>query len=184
MKYMRVVVLASVMAGLILAGNLAQPRAAQGQQMTPVPTPPAPGQPAFPPGADFTNVWTWQSDAHQLVQQLAKAEKDEEKRELRKKLIDVLNQQFDARIEQQTKELAELEKEITRLRDVLEKRRDAKEKIVERHLEQMILDAQGMGWNAPGHPGIPGYGPMGGNFDFARPGQQRTPSAAPKAPRR
>jgi hypothetical protein len=80
------------------------------------------------------------------------AKKEDERREIRKNLMEVLNQQFDVHIKQQQKELDDLEKQISKLKDVVKKRLDAKSTIVERRLEQLVQDAEGLGWNAPGGP--------------------------------
>jgi hypothetical protein len=95
-----------------------------------------------------------QSESAQLAHQYVEAKKEDEKREIRKHLTEVLNQQFDLHIKQQQKELDDLEKQIAKLKDVVRKRLDAKSTIIERRLEQVIQDAEGLGWNAPGgqHP--------------------------------
>jgi hypothetical protein len=93
-----------------------------------------------------------------LARQYAKAEKEEDKKEIRKKLADVLGKQFDAQMDHQQKELVELEKQIASLRSLLKKRQDAKTAIIDRRMEQLIQDAEGLGWRAP-----PGLQP-GANF--------------------
>jgi hypothetical protein len=86
--------------------------------------------------------------AHDYVQ----AAKEEDKKELRKKLTDTLSQQFDAHLQQQQKELEDLEKKIASLRAVLKKRQEAKAAIVERRIDQLVQEAEGLGWTAPGSP--------------------------------
>ena len=44
----------------------------------------------------------------------------------------------------------ELEKQVAKLKAVLKRRKDVKENIVERRLEQLVQEADGLGWNAPG----------------------------------
>ncbi|HLJ94077.1 MAG TPA: hypothetical protein VKU02_12900 [Gemmataceae bacterium] len=97
---------------------------------------------------EFTN--RGQPRSTDLARQYVAAEKQEDKRDIRKKLSDALSQQFDAHIKQQQKELEDLEKQIANLRSVLQKRIGAKSTIVERRVEQLIQDAEGLGWNAPG----------------------------------
>lgn len=84
-----------------------------------------------------------------LARRYVKSEKEEEKRELRKQLSESLNKQFEQHVKQQQKELEELEKQIAELRSMLRKRQEAKTTIVERRLEQLIQEAEGLGWNAP-----------------------------------
>src|SRR5438876_3917501 len=93
-----------------------------------------------------------QVESVQLAHQIAKAENDDDKRELRKKLTHVLDQVFDGHLKEQQKELDDLEKQVARLKKLLSKRREAKETIVERRLEQLVQDAEGLGWNAPNTP--------------------------------
>jgi hypothetical protein len=98
-----------------------------------------------------------QQDASQLAQKYIKTEKEEEKREIRKQLNDVLNKQFEAHLQQQKKELEELEKQIENLRKILQKRQDAREKIIERRFEQLVQEAEGLGWSVPGSHGPGAY---------------------------
>jgi len=88
--------------------------------------------------------------SQELAHQYAKSEKEDEKKETRKKLTEVLDRQFDLHLKEQQNELDELEKQVAKLKAVLRKRKDAKENIVERRLEQLVQEADGLGWNAPG----------------------------------
>ena len=69
-----------------------------------------PGQAIYPPPL--------QSAPAQFAHQYVEAKKDEEKKEIRKKLTDALGQQFDVHIQQQQKELEDLEKQIAALKTV------------------------------------------------------------------
>ena len=115
------------------------------------------GQPNYviqelaPGGAGFF-VPGSQDQSGDLVQQYVKAEKEEDKKEIRKKLADALGKQFDAHMEQQQKELATLEKQINDLKNILKKRQEAKTTIIDRRMDQLIQDAEGLGWTAPGSP--------------------------------
>ena len=117
------------------------------------------GQPVTPtapeaPQWDGNYFFKWQqaqSQTGKLTQQYLKAQKAEEKQEIRTKLKDVVNRLFDVRMEQQKKELESLEKELADLRALLKKRQDARAAIVDRRIDQLIEDAQGMGWNASGY---------------------------------
>ncbi len=117
---------------------------------------------------------TYQSETHTLAQQYAKATKAEDKQEIRKKLSEALVKQFDANVEHQQKELVDLEKQIADLRALLKRRQDAKSTIVERRLEQIIQEAEGLGWTAPGTAAPRGM--MGG---FSRPATIPAPVANP-----
>lgn len=163
------------------------PRPAAGQQSVPSTAPPGAGRssgPAAPPGATTFGGFapqyvpatsTQESTAiKQLAQQYAKATKDDEKKDIRKKLFEALGQQFDELAEQQQKELEDLEKQVTALKALLKKRHDARDAIIDRRLEQVIQDAEGLGW------GTHQPGPRGNSFaprtiyePVANPGLQR-----------
>jgi flagellar motility protein MotE (MotC chaperone) len=96
--------------------------------------------------------------ASKLAKQYVTAEKEDQKKEIRKRLTDSLAKQFDQHVQQQQKELENLEKQIASLRTVLKKRQDSKTSIVERRVEQLILEADGMGWNVPSTPSAPRAG--------------------------
>jgi flagellar motility protein MotE (MotC chaperone) len=95
-------------------------------------------------------------ESRKLAQLYVKAEKEEDKKNIRKKLADVLAKQFDAQVERQQKDLADLEKQIASLKALLKKRTDAKTTIIDRRMEQLIQDAEGLGWAVPGNYGFPG----------------------------
>jgi len=107
---------------------------------------------AFLRGPANDKQYALQVESVQLAHQIAKAENDDDKKELRKKLTQVLDQVFDGHLKEQQKELDDLEKQVARLKKLLSKRREAKETIVERRLEQLVQDAEGLGWNAPNAP--------------------------------
>lgn len=136
---------------------------------SPAPTPYPQGVPS-PAGPGGFYVFADQgSEATQIAQRYAKSEKEDEKRELRRKMEDTLNKQFDQHMEQQQKELKELEKQIEHLKATLRKRQDAKDTIVKRRIEQLINEAEGLGWTSPNTPrggfgGAGGRGGLGGGF--------------------
>jgi hypothetical protein len=70
----------------------------------------------------------------------------------------LLAKQFDQHVQQQQKELENLEKQIASLRTVLRKRQDSKTAIVDRRVDQLLLEADGMGWNVPSTPSAPRAG--------------------------
>jgi hypothetical protein len=116
----------------------------------------------------------------QLARDYVKAEKEDAKKDLRKKLADSLGKQFDQHLQHQQKELDDLEKQIASLKDVLKKRVAAKNDIVERRIEHLIREAEGLGWNAPGSPRVPhGNNFFGGHTPVPKPEKSLT---APRGP--
>jgi hypothetical protein len=162
MKPVRVLMFVSIGIGAmtcaVVFGQSAPEQAKQ--PLRPLPTvttaPPGPGyvvQELAPAGPNwFAPV---QDQSSQLAHEYFKAEKEEDKKEIRKKLADALAKEFDAHMERQQKELADLEKQINELRKLLKKRQEAKTAIIDRRMDQLIQDAEGLGWNAPGSPHQP-----------------------------
>jgi Spy/CpxP family protein refolding chaperone len=171
-KRLLVATLASGLALVGVAAAFQQPAMAPaGQQGVGVFTPYA-----QTPG---TNVWYGSSshnEAYKLAQQYMKAEKEEDRRELRRKLNELLSQEFDQQAKRQQKELEELQAQIDQLRSIMQKRRDAKSGIIERRIEQLVQEAQGLGWNTPPTPRPNLY--MGG-FGSAPSGYAPPPVAPP-----
>jgi hypothetical protein len=149
--------------GLLLAGTLIWVVVSAAQSQTPggVTRPGGPGEWGKTPLSNRAldreplnsdtkfSPYSVQSQPAQLAKQYVKAEKDEEKKEIRKKLTEFLTQQFDQHLQQQQRELDDLEKQIASLRAVLKKRLSSKTAIVERRFEQLVEDAEGLGWNTP-----------------------------------
>src|SRR5579862_6587976 len=146
--------------GLMVAGGVAcsWAIAQQPQQTQPVPPTPAMAPINVPPQAYTTqSTFTFggssaDPQAAKLAKQYVKAEKEDEKKEVRKKLSDLLAKQFDAQAQRQQKELDELEKQIATLKATLKKRADNKTNIIDRRMDQLIQEAEGMGWNVPNTP--------------------------------
>lgn len=162
MKAVRMVVLGFLMVGALTWVGVSAAQVPSGQ------APPTPGVPTTTrlasPNSYFQGMRPaghpdqLQARIAQLAQQFVKETNVDKKKEIRGKLTEALGQQFDQRIQQQQKELEELEKQVASLKAVLKKRLDAKPAIVDRRIEQLLQEAEGLGWNAPGSPRLPGGG--------------------------
>jgi hypothetical protein len=73
---------------------------------------------------------------------------DEARGKLKTTLADVIQKNFEVRHEIRRREIAELEAQVKRLRDLLEKRKQAQKNIVDMRLHQFIGAADGLGWDA------------------------------------
>lgn len=82
------------------------------------------------------------------LREYAAAEEDDKRSELRSKLSGALQQQFEIRQRMRDRDIAALEEQIKRLRELFEKREAAKDRIVEARLDQLIRAAEGLGWDA------------------------------------
>ncbi len=179
--------------GFVLMGVFSWVAVSEGQVPSVTPANPTPVQPgtAFPvpaPAAGTPNVyggWNFRysrpssQESVQLAQQYVKTTKEDEKKKILEKLTEVLNQQFDQHIQQQQKELEDLEKQIADLRTLLKKRTDAKTKIVQRRIDQLVQEAEGLGWNSPASPHAPASG-LGGVFAPKSPTVRPVPTPAPR----
>jgi flagellar motility protein MotE (MotC chaperone) len=161
--------------GALLCVEASRPSNAKGQA-APLPD----KQPeSVPPG--YGHTWAGQPkhqelqrESARLAQQYAKSEKEEEKKEIRKKLGEVLGQQFDLHLQEQQKELDELEKQIADLKTLLKKRKDSRTTIIDRRLEQLVQDAEGLGWNTPGNrtPNAPLYSNHNAGTEYTAPARR------------
>lgn len=79
------------------------------------------------------------------------ADDDSDRQAAVEKIREELNKQYDRFLEHQVEEIEQLEKRISELRDQIEKRRDAKSRMVDLKLEMVLSHADGLGW--PEGPG-------------------------------
>jgi hypothetical protein len=84
--------------------------------------------------------------ADELVHQLAAAKTDSEKDKVKTKLSEVLEKQFDLRQQRHAMEIAALEGQLKRLQDMVQKRQEGRRDIVSKRLDQLVREAQGLGW--------------------------------------
>jgi hypothetical protein len=177
----------SLAAGLVYA--------AWGQQPAPTPAPavapPASSVP-MPYGQGYYGYYTptdqpgreWSAKEAQferesldLARQIARTESRDEKDKLRARLAEVLREQFEAQQKRRQAEIDAIEERLKKLREMMRKRDDAKRDIIQRRQEQLLQEAEGLGWSSPGAPGLT---PAGGVV--AWPAQGTMPP--PTTPRR
>ena len=114
---------------------------------------------ALPPGgtssaSDPTTNYPLQAMAGAKQDQINKLAKryvkenmpEEAKKDIRKKLADAIGFQFDQLATRQQKELEDLERQVADLRTLLKKRHDARDAIIQRRLDQVLQEAEGLGW--------------------------------------
>ena len=101
-----------------------------------------------------------QAEEHTLVAQYAAATNDQERTKLKESLAKVLDREFDLQQQLRKRELEPIEARVKRLRELIEKRSQARKTIVEKRLEQVLRDAEGLGWTPP-EAGTPGVAPSG-----------------------
>ena len=85
-------------------------------------------------------------ETEKLARQLAKAKSDSERESLRAKLNDVLEKQFDERQKKHKAESEALEAQVKKLKELIATRNENRKEIITRRLDQIVRDAQGLGW--------------------------------------
>lgn len=121
------------------------------------------------------------------VAQYSDSQASEETRAaLRNRLGDLLDAQFNARQKRRELEIQQIEERVKSLREALDKRADAKDKIIERRLNDLLTDAEGLGWGDAGsetRAGVYGGSPYGPSMGGPRsPYGPMRPGASPYGP--
>lgn len=84
--------------------------------------------------------------AQQLARKYAQEKGESGREQIKSRLTDVLKEQFDARQKRHQDEIKQLEDQIKKLKDLIEKRQENRQEIIARRLDQMLREAQGLGW--------------------------------------
>jgi len=102
-------------------------------------------------------------EAQELVQELQAADSEGTKTELKAKLRAALARQFEAQQKQRTREISSIEERLSKLKETLQKRDAAKDKIVDRRLDQLTGVRDELAWEEtqgvlpPGNNRSPNY---------------------------
>jgi hypothetical protein len=86
------------------------------------------------------------NEADKLARDLAKAKTDGEKESITAKLRDALEKQFDQRQKKHQADAEALEAQVKKLKELIHTRSENRREIVSRRLEQVVREAQGLGW--------------------------------------
>lgn len=111
-----------------------------------------------------------------LVKKLAETEGDAERTGLVNELEEAINKQFDVQQQIRELEVSRIETKVKKLRETITKRAGARAAIVRNRREQLLQEAEGLGWNSP-EPG-----PAGGFGAFYQPAHEVRPLPAVRAP--
>lgn len=91
---------------------------------------------------------------------LRKADADgQDKAAAREKLVEILGKQFETDLEQRTKQIEQLEKQIATLKEQIEKRRTAKDRLIELRIELMLNEGEGLGFPNAWQQPLRNFGP-------------------------
>ena len=86
------------------------------------------------------------SQAEQLAQQLAAAKSDSDRDKIKGQLSETLEKQFDERQKRHEQEIKALEAQVKQLKDLVDKRQENRREIIGARLNQIVKEAQGLGW--------------------------------------
>jgi hypothetical protein len=81
-----------------------------------------------------------------LARQLGEAKSDADREKLKAKLVEILEKQFDLKRRRHEAELEALEAQVKKLKDMVRVRGENRRQIISDRLEQILRDAQGLGW--------------------------------------
>jgi hypothetical protein len=86
------------------------------------------------------------TQADRLARQFGAARSDVDKEKAKSLLAQVLDKQFDLRQRRQFREIESLEQQVRKLRELVQKRQENRGEIVSKRLDQILRNAQGLGW--------------------------------------
>ena len=116
----------------------------------------------------YSFQWKQAGKTGALAKAWEKAEDEDERDEVRKKVHKFLSGQFDTDMKRREKELEKVEARLNKLRKQLDKRVANKDDIVELQLKQLTMSWDGLGWSDPDTPITRSFtgrgGPGGGAF--------------------
>ncbi len=84
--------------------------------------------------------------AEELARKLGEASPETDKSKIKAQLKDVLEKQFDLRQKRHLDEIKALEAKVKKLKDLVEKRQENRGEIVAKRIDQILSDAEGLGW--------------------------------------
>jgi len=120
-------------------------------------------------GAGDQEAWQAQQEIPKLLAKYGQTTDETERAKIKDGLSKVLAKLFDLQQKEREREIADIEGRVKRLREMLDKRTKARQSIISNRLDQLLREAEGLGWvePAPGSmPGMPGMGAggMGGGY--------------------
>jgi hypothetical protein len=84
--------------------------------------------------------------AEELARKLGNATPETDKAKIKSQLTEVLDKQFDLRQKRHLEEIKNLEAKVKKLKDLVEKRQENRREIVAKRVDQILRDAEGLGW--------------------------------------
>jgi len=192
MKYARLALsaLAAALVGLVLIAT--QPASGQVQNQpaasSATPTPavitgsgpvqyaPLPGRPywyqSFPgtrtsdPELDklLAEEGRLEQEASGLVEEYSRTQDEAQRGKTKAKLAATLEKQFELQQKRRDLEVAHIETQLKKLREIMRKRGEARQTIIDKRLDQLLREADGLGWTPPHGTPAPTSGVLSNRF--------------------
>jgi len=105
-------------------------------------------------------------EADEIIARYAETEDPAERKTIAAELKETLTKQFDVQRQRRELELGRIEERVKKLREQIKRRNDARDTIIGRRLDQLVTEAEGLGWAQP-----TGAAPRGQNFFNRRTGE-------------
>jgi hypothetical protein len=86
------------------------------------------------------------NEASVLLRKLAAADSDANRSAIKTQLKENLGKQFDARQKRHEQEIKTLEEKVKKLKELVLRRQESRDEIISRRLDQVLRDAEGLGW--------------------------------------
>jgi hypothetical protein len=92
-----------------------------------------------------------------LVAEYGRTEEEAPRAKIKEKLSAALAKQFDAQQKRRELELVRAEAKLKKLRELMKKRGEERRTIIDKRIDQLIREAEGLGWSPPPGPRAGGY---------------------------
>ena len=84
-----------------------------------------------------------------LIQEYSRSEDESQRSKTKAKLAATLEKQFDLQQKRRDLEVARIEAQLKKLRDIMRKRGESRQTIIDKRLDQLLREADGLGWTTP-----------------------------------
>ena len=85
-----------------------------------------------------------------LTSRYGEIAEDAERQKAKTELAELLGKQFEVQQQIREEEVGQLEARVKKLRALIDKRKEARLSIIEKRLDQLLREAEGLGWNVGG----------------------------------
>jgi hypothetical protein len=84
-----------------------------------------------------------------LIDAYSRAERDTDRSKIKSDLATALEKEFELQQKRRELELDRVEARLKKVRELMKKRSDARQSIIDKRLDQLIREAEGLGWTPP-----------------------------------